>query len=503
MKRRSNEGIQDSEERRKGRFGSLATISIAAALLISVAASSFARTSSRESTVEFGRFGTVHLYAPPHPASRLVVFVSGDGGWNKGVVDMARELSTMGVIVAGVDIRSYLRNLESVPGTCSYPAADYEGLSQFLQKRLGFDRYEPPVLAGYSSGATLVYALLAEAPPNTFKGAMSLGFCPDLPLKKPFCRGNGLEWRPGPKGKGVIFEPAKDLRQPWIAFDGEIDQVCDAKAARAYVANVPGGEMVLLPKVGHGFSVPRNWLGPFKAAYGRIAAAPMERDFSRPSASTVKRETGAAAVVAAPADLPLIDVPPSRPGAAWVAVILSGDGGWAGIDRSIGNFLAANGVPVVGLNSLQYFWHRKTPETAAHDLQRLIEYAMVRWNVPEVVLIGYSRGADVLPAMASRLPEQLRSRVRMVALLGPSRTTTFEFHLSDWLSDSERGSAVAPEVEKLRGTKILCVYGADEKESLCRDLAPEIATPMEMGGGHHFDGGYEEIARAIMRDSER
>ncbi len=32
-------------------------------------------------------------------------FLSGDGGWNKGVVDMARHLAEEGALVAGVDIR--------------------------------------------------------------------------------------------------------------------------------------------------------------------------------------------------------------------------------------------------------------------------------------------------------------------------------------------------------------------------------------------------------------
>jgi hypothetical protein len=39
-----------------------------------------------------------------------------------------------------------------------------------------------------------------------------------------------------------------------------------------------------------------------------------------------------------------------------MAVVVSGDGGWAGIDRDLGEELAREGLPVVGLNSLQYFW---------------------------------------------------------------------------------------------------------------------------------------------------
>ena len=44
-----------------------------------------------------------------------------------------------------------------------------------------------PVLIGYSSGATIAYAALAQAGDTRFSGAMTLGFCPDLIIHKPFC----------------------------------------------------------------------------------------------------------------------------------------------------------------------------------------------------------------------------------------------------------------------------------------------------------------------------
>ena len=62
-----------------------------------------------ESTLSFGRFGTITLYqGKPHPAN-VILFVSGDGGWNQGVVDMARELAGMDALVAGIDIVHYLK----------------------------------------------------------------------------------------------------------------------------------------------------------------------------------------------------------------------------------------------------------------------------------------------------------------------------------------------------------------------------------------------------------
>jgi type IV secretory pathway VirJ component len=242
--------------------------SLAAALL----AGALAGAAAAE-TLEFGRFGTVTIYRQTPAPAHLVLFVSGDGGWNLGVVDMARALAALDAVVVGIDIVRYERALAAASDECSDVATDLADLARFVVERTGFGGAPAPILVGYSSGATLVYAALVEAAPETFRGAISLGFCPDLELAKPLCRGRGLEWKPMPKGKGYVFEPATTLQAPWIAFQGTIDQVCDAAATEAYVKRVPRGEIVLLPKVGHGYSVLRNWMPQFKTAFARVAGA--------------------------------------------------------------------------------------------------------------------------------------------------------------------------------------------------------------------------------------
>jgi dienelactone hydrolase len=241
-----------------------------------------------EEKSQFGRFGDVWLYYQSSQPSQVVLFVSGDGGWNQGVVDMAKSLSSMDALVVGIDILHFLKELEKSNEECSYPAGDFELLSKFVQKHLNYPDYVTPILVGYSSGATLVYATLAQAPSITFRGAISLGFCPDLMLTKPFCPGNGLEWTTGPKGKGFSFLPAKNLEVPWIALQGTIDQVCDPTETEKYVKQVNKGEMVLLPSVGHGFSVQRNWMPQFKTAFKRMANTPPQTDSPPSEAGELK-----------------------------------------------------------------------------------------------------------------------------------------------------------------------------------------------------------------------
>jgi type IV secretory pathway VirJ component len=225
-----------------------------------------------------GRFGEVSVYRGGAEPRDVVLFLSGDGGWNLGVISMAERLTDKGAVVAGIDIRHYLAQLEKSADACVSPALDLENLSRFLQAKLGFKRYLQPTLVGYSSGATLVYATLGEAPDGLFKGALSIGFCPDLDLKKPVCKGSGIDATPrrDAKGllKGVDFLPAKHLSGKWISLQGEIDQVCPAPATQKFIAAVPGGDIVMLPKVGHGYSVEKNWVPQFEAAYERITVTP-------------------------------------------------------------------------------------------------------------------------------------------------------------------------------------------------------------------------------------
>jgi type IV secretory pathway VirJ component len=222
-------------------------------------------------------FGVLTLYHLTPRPRQVVLFVSGDGGWKLGVVDMARELAAEDALVVGIDITRYIKTVvaggAASPENCFDPARDFEELGRAVEARFGYPDWKPPILVGYSSGATLVYAALVQAPPRTFAGAESLGFCPDLIVNMPICKGNGLTWRRDPHHKGVDFLPSRLLEVPWVALQGDIDKICTPADTRSYVSQVPHGELVWLHKVGHGFSVPRRWMPQFRSGFVRIASS--------------------------------------------------------------------------------------------------------------------------------------------------------------------------------------------------------------------------------------
>jgi type IV secretory pathway VirJ component len=441
-------------------------------------------------TFAFGRFGTVTLYPAIGAPRDVVLFVSGDGGWNLGVVSMARRLADQGAVVAGIDIRHYLAELEKSTGKCVSPDVDFENLSHYLQAKLGIKQYLQPTLVGYSSGATLVYATLAESPDGLFKGALSLGFCPDLDLKKTVCKGSGIEAtrRNDAKGhyQGVNFLPVQKLPGKWISLQGDIDQVCPAPLTQKFIASVPGAEIVMLPKVGHGYSVEKNWMAQYLAAYGRLTAPPPQSARPAPLPAPV-------------ADLPLTEVPAATgSNSPWLGVFLSGDGGWVGLDRGVSDELAQHGIPVVGWDSLKYFWSPRTPAGAAADLDRVLRHYSRAWGKTRALLIGYSQGADTLPFMVNRLPPASRAMVDLTALLGISDSAYFEFHVTHWLGNPEGGEPTAPELKAWSGSPYLCIYGEDDGDSACSTLTGRGGSAFKMQGGHHFGGSYAEIADIIL-----
>jgi type IV secretory pathway VirJ component len=437
-------------------------------------------------TVEFGRFGKVALYRPTGQPSELVLFLSGDGGWSLGVIDMAKRLAEDGALVAGIDIIRFKNKLLDSSQSCLYPAGDLESLAHFLEGKFHFPRYVNPILVGYSSGATMAYTTLAQAPSGTFKGGLSLGFCPDLPWSKPMCNGSGagLKNEPAPK-QGFIYHASPGMKDSWKVMQGDIDQVCDKDATRQFVAEIPGAEFILLPKVGHGYSVEKNYLPQYLDAYRKLAS--------------VKSPVAQATLPTSVADLPLVEIP-SAGGAAndVMAIILTGDGGWAGLDREVADALASRGVPVVGWDSLRYYWEARNPEVAAKDLSRIIQHYSQSWKKPRVILVGYSMGADVLPFLLNRLAGDARARVVSTALLGLSSDAFFEFHVGQWVGAAEGGLAVAPEMRRLKGANITCIYGKEETDSLCRALSADVAHRAELGGGHHFGGDYQRLGELIL-----
>src|SRR5450631_3600090 len=245
---------------------------LAAALLVFGAPTQAAGAAGNTTHLSHGRFREFVVYAPKGTPASFVLFLSGDDGWTPTTDTMAQQLVQQGAMVVAIDFAKFKAVLEADAHQCEFPDGDLENLSHFVQAYFHVPSYLPPMLAGVSSGATFAYAMLVQAPRNTFAAALTLGFCPSLELDKPLCKGTGLESVRRTHGRGADLLPIKALGNPWVDLQSNAGQACPAGAAREFISQVRGAAIVMLPKTGHGFTSPSDWLPQYIAGYNRLSA---------------------------------------------------------------------------------------------------------------------------------------------------------------------------------------------------------------------------------------
>lgn len=413
-----------------------------------------------------GMLGEAKILMPAGEIAANVFLVSGSDGWGAEDDAIARVLTEAGAAVVGIDEKAYLAALAADPGDCIYMISDIERLSQQIQRKAGKADYTPPLLAGRGDGGALVLGMIAQSPVSTIGGAVVVDPAAGIPLTRELCTPAAKEKR-GERivyglTDGVLPAPVTALFTPAATADG-----------RAHVAAL-------------------------RSAHDDIAVSevtgPADQALSAALVDVVNAEAG---------DLPLglpLAVLPAKPGYDTMAVIYSGDGGWRDIDKEVGTELQTRGIPVVGVDSLRYFWSARTPEETTADLKRIIDLYRQQWDVKHVLLIGYSFGADVLPAAYNGLPAEDRARVAQISLLALSNEVDYEISVTGWLGMAGSGGAGNPvdDIARIDPALVQCVYGTGETDDPCPTLAARGIDSVPIAGGHHFDEDYPKLAGIIV-----
>ena len=411
--------------------------------------------------------GRVTVQAPGPTPKGLVLLLTGSTGEDAPLKALADEIAAQDYVVAVIDSNApATQKMLSTAGT-SDVIAQLLALSAALETRYHLAG-KRPVIAGYGSGATLVYQILVQAAANLFHAGLSLDFCP---------AGSPVTGTAAP-------EPAAHLDTVWFVFQHA--PACDAEDAARFVQHVDNARLNNAATTMESAATSRS---PWQQALSVLQwLDPRLVDQLRADQKII--------------GVPLIEFPTEqhRPGGR-MAVLLSGDGGWAQLDRSVAATLAGLGIRVVGWDSLSYFWRAKTPEQAGQDLERVLQHYQAIWRPDSISLIGYSLGANVLPFMASRLSADWHARIDRIVLISPEPRASFEFHVSDWLESARKNTVpLRPELSRLRWTRVLCVYGDAEKSSACPGFTTEGVSVLSLEGDHHFNGEYGNLAMQIIQE---
>ena len=413
----------------------------------------------------------VYSYPEGRVPDSAVLLFSDDNGWGAEEQALASQLSREGALVMGIDSPKVLQRLAQQPEACGDITGEIDNISRNSQFALKTPVYHFPVVAGSGLGGTLALALATQTEPATVEQFRVVDPQPLLPGSRPLCS-------------------------------------LQAQAQQA----VEGGTRYQVPSGAQPFTIGINLSGQASAASHVLAsdwargnpAVARYRVSSRPASQTLlddiheAQRQHASRSAEDVGDLPLEEVPVAGAHDT-LAIFYSGDGGWRDLDKDLSAWLQADGLPVVGVDALRYFWHPQTPEQTARDLQRIMRSYKARWKASKVVLIGFSFGADLLPILYNRLTAEEQASVVQITLLGLSRAATFEVNLDSWLNHKPASAVpTLPEVARIRPQLIQCFVGEEDDLNVCGQLSGSGAEVIRTSGGHHFDRDYQGIARRIL-----
>ena len=429
--------------------------------------------------VDYGLFGTLHLSRPSAPAAHLVLLFSDTDGWRARDDALGAAIAKRGALVVGIDTRAYLARMEAIRNDkCSYPAGHVEEVAHWIARHEGIVQYSAPLVVADGAGATFAWAMTVQAPAGTFEGLVTLGWSAALRLPKAICPGDAGAMTAADGAAGFRVVPVAKTPLTWwprpLAPDARVDGLGAQLAAAWRVATL------FWPP-----SASRDAAGDIGVAYARWrhrqdAAAPVLPDDV--------------------ADLPLDELAPTAPDAHRIAILVTGDGGWAGLDRGVADALAAQGMRVVGFSTLKFFWHTQTPQASADAIARVMAHYGKDDARARFVLVGYSFGASLVPVILNRLPDALRQRTDAGVMISPDDEAVFEIHVGDWFGSTQHDGALplGPEIAR-SATPLVCVHGADEDDSFCGKPQPANVRVVDLPGGHHYDGDYAALGALIAR----
>lgn len=201
--------------------------------------------------------------------------------------------------------------------------------------------------------------------------------------------------------------------------------------------------------------------------------------------------------------MPVEEHPAAGGGGDTLVVLYSGDGGSRGGNRKISADLAARGVPVVDVDSLAYFWRKRSIAKDAAELEALIDHYAQVWHASKVVLAGYSFGGSALPLIAGALPASVWKRVRSVVLIAPRDYVELTLRPHSWINiKPPHAPPLEADLRALGNARVVCVYGEKDGLAACPRLPAGLVEVRKLAGGHTFGGHYAPVA-AILEGEAR
>lgn len=196
---------------------------------------------------------------------------------------------------------------------------------------------------------------------------------------------------------------------------------------------------------------------------------------------------------------PIVLFPASGPHPRVAAVFLSGDMGFRfGMGEKVAAAIAAKGVPVVGVASPVVFAAHRSRTDADAVVAGAVRLALARTGASRVVLMGQSYGADILATTAPDLPPDLRTHILAIDLTVPARDVYFRADPVGLAYLGKPDARPLPAMRRIDWAPVVCVYGLEEKGSLCPSLEGR-AKVIGLTGDHYLNHDAPRLIGTTLR----
>jgi len=348
------------------------------------------------------------------------------------------------------------------------------------------------VLFIYLASVPWAKGAIVQAPKAASSKTINQGFGPDDTPKIELCHKKIRVPVLPPNSQGFLLDPDSCFSGEGRAVKEKGDLVFELEELQAFVKKMGHGKPNGLDPFGFGLSVQRKDQSP-------INRFMVDRE---PVFKKTQTKIANESQVSWLKDLPLVEVPSTYGDRKHrrFAFLVSGDGGWTSMNQDLASALAQQGVSVIGLDSLRYFWNARSPIEFSNDLAQILSYYQAKWQTEDFLLLGYSFGGDVLPAVAARLPLSLSRATRAISLISPSEFASFEIKALEWLDLTvNRMNPVRNEIAHLDERKLICFFGNQDKTALC-PLLEGAAKVIHFDVGHRMNDHAKDIANFLIQE---
>lgn len=405
-----------------------------------------------------GDLGTVKIYKKPEDITKkYVILISDISGWNSKFDDLADEIAKDKNVVIGIDLSLYARKEKLLNNDLESFARHIEKIGKSVQLLLAEKEFRPPTVIIVSDSYGITSYLGTKSSSELIESVNSINGC---------------------------FDARLALKKDYHMVNKPVSLFTDEREVCPQMVNWSQDQHLQLKKIKDLAN------GPANKKYWSLEMKDIWRSSSRTPASIGSSKN----LYSEPLidSLPLIVIEPSEVKADHFVILYSGDGGWSEFTQELASEYQSRGIPVIGINSLYYFWFAKSPDRAANDIENIIHYFLKRWKLKEFDLVGFSFGAEVIPGIINRLSDKTNKRIHQAVMIAPGNNVKFEFKISDWFDNADSGDSIREEVLKIKTIKIKCIYGDEDRPGVCSKF-PTPETAFKLKGGHHFNDDFEQF----------